>query len=274
MLEDSLRAAVERLPPGWSGTFFERVGSTQDEARAAARRGTPSRSVFVADEQTAGRGRHGRRWLAASGSALLVSIVFRHAQPAPVPWQYTSLVSLALAEGIELVVPHARPAIKWPNDLVLDGRKVAGVLAESSFDGEHLLVVVGAGLNVNAAPDDLADAATSLRAVAGERVDRGELLRTFVGRLDAWLARPVQEAQAAWQRRLWGRGQRLRLVDVGPEQVPRLADVHPEQALRLADLRPEQALSVVVLGVEPNGALRVRLPDGSERRTTTGELLP
>ena len=203
----------------------------------------------MADEQVAGRGRHGRQWLAAPGTALLLSILFCEA--VHLPWRYTSLVSLALAEAIELVVPGVRPAIKWPNDLVLvDGRKLAGVLAESFSEADHLVVIVGAGLNVSASPTGLPGPATSLSAAAGRPVDRGELLHALVGRLDAWLARPVDAAQSAWQTRLWGRGQRLRLTDLGTDET------------------------VVVLGAEPNGALRVRLPDGSERWTTTGELLP
>jgi BirA family transcriptional regulator, biotin operon repressor / biotin---[acetyl-CoA-carboxylase] ligase len=240
MLEDSLRAAVERLPPGWSGVFFERAGSTQDEARRAPPGST--RAIYVADEQTAGRGRRGRTWLARPGTALQMSIVFEDVQTNP--WRYTSLASLALAEAIEQVAPGVRPSIKWPNDLMLDGGKVAGILAESFFNGERLRVIVGLGVNVTAVPPEV-PAATCLGPV-----DRAALLHALVGRLDAWLARSPEATRAAWQARLWARGQRLRLVDVDADE------------------------SVVVLGVEPNGALRVRLGDGTERVSLTGELLP
>jgi BirA family transcriptional regulator, biotin operon repressor / biotin---[acetyl-CoA-carboxylase] ligase len=245
MLEDSLRVAVERLPPGWTGVFFERLGSTQDEARRAPPGLT--RVIYVADEQTAGRGRLGRTWLADAGAALLASIVLD--APHGTPWRYTSLVSLALAEAIEQVAPPAAPRIKWPNDLVIDGAKIAGILAESFFNGERLRVIVGAGVNVNAAPAGV-PGATYLAETTGRPIDRGALLRAFVGRLDAWLDRSPEASRAAWQARLWGRGQRLRLLDLGADQ------------------------SVVVLGVEPNGALRVRLADGTERACLTGELLP
>jgi BirA family biotin operon repressor/biotin-[acetyl-CoA-carboxylase] ligase len=210
-----------------------------DEARRTQDGGP--RSIFVADEQTAGRGRHGRSWLADAGTALQVSIVFEDGQASP--WRYTTLIALALAEAIELAVPGVRPSIKWPNDLMLDGRKVAGILAESSFNGERLRVIVGVGVNVTAAPPEV-PTATCLGPV-----DRGALLHAFIGRLDAWLARPIDAARAAWQARLWGRGQRVRLVELGMDQM------------------------VVVLGVEPDGALRVRLGDGSERVSFTGELL-
>jgi BirA family biotin operon repressor/biotin-[acetyl-CoA-carboxylase] ligase len=245
MLEDSLRVAVERLPPGWSGAFFERVASTQDEARRAPPGVT--RAIYVADEQTAGRGRHGRTWQAEAGAALLASILLD--APQGTPWRYTSLASLALAEAIECVAPPAAPRIKWPNDLVIDGAKVAGILAESFSNGERLRVVVGVGVNVNASPSDVLGSTCLARAV-GRTIDRGALLHALVGRLDAWLARPPEAARAAWQARLWGRGQRLRLVDLDTDET------------------------VVVLGVEPNGALRVRLGNGAERASLTGELLP
>jgi BirA family transcriptional regulator, biotin operon repressor / biotin---[acetyl-CoA-carboxylase] ligase len=245
MLEDSLRVAVERLPPGWSGVFFDRVGSTQDEARRAPPGLT--RAIYVADEQTAGRGRHGRTWQAAPGAALLLSMLFEDRDTTP--WRYTTLVSLALAEAIEQVVPNTRPAIKWPNDVMLDGRKVAGILAESSYNGERLRVIVGVGVNVNAAPVAL-PGARCLAETLGGPLDRGALLHALVGRLDAWLARSPEASRVAWQTRLWGRGQRLRLVDLDADET------------------------VVVLGVEPNGALRVRLADGTQRASLTGELLP
>jgi BirA family biotin operon repressor/biotin-[acetyl-CoA-carboxylase] ligase len=248
---DGLAAAVEALPRHWHAHYFEAVESTQDEARAAARLGAGHRSIFVADFQRAGRGRRGRSWLAAPGTALMLSIVFRDMASAPVPWRWTILASVALAEAIAEVAPNLRPSIKWPNDVLLEGQKTAGILAETSWDGVQLVAIVGVGVNVHAHPAELArigPAVTSLRAAGGRAVDRGQLLLGFVDRLDAWLARPSAELLAAWQARLWGRGQRLRLVDLGREE------------------------EVVVLGAESNGALRVRLADGTERLTTTGEL--
>jgi BirA family biotin operon repressor/biotin-[acetyl-CoA-carboxylase] ligase len=255
MVEDSLRPALATLPPGWTGRFFERVGSTQDEARSAARlHDAPGRSIFVANEQTAGRGRHGRQWLASPGSGLMLSMVFRETGPEPKPWRYTCVVSVALAEAIERVASSLRPAVKWPNDLLLDDRKVAGILAESAWDGEHLLVIVGVGVNVGTTADELEQIgapATSLAVASGAPVDRGELLLTLIRSLDGWLVRPFETTRAAWQSRLWGRGQQVRLAD--------------------PSLDGEQ--HVVVLGVEADGSLRVQLADGSERITTTGELI-
>jgi BirA family biotin operon repressor/biotin-[acetyl-CoA-carboxylase] ligase len=247
-----LEQAVAALPLGWRARYFASVGSTQDEARTAARAGAPSRSLFVADVQTAGSGRQSRAWLAPPGTALLLSVLWRESVRTPRPWRWTALASLALVGAIEHTAPGLEPSIKWPNDVLLDGRKVAGVLAESSWDGEQLLVIVGVGINVSSSAPDLSaiDAnATSLALSFGHVVDRGQLLHAFVDVLDRLAALPHEEVMARWQQHLWGRGQRLRLLDVGAEE------------------------EVVVLGAELDGSLRVRLADGSERLTTTGELI-
>jgi BirA family biotin operon repressor/biotin-[acetyl-CoA-carboxylase] ligase len=252
MASDDLAQALQTLPPEWHGHSFDVVDSTQDEARAAVRRGAPSRSIFVADYQRAGRGRQGRAWLAGPGDALMLSMVFSERATEPIPWRWTSLASVALAESVQELLPMLEPAIKWPNDVLLDDRKVAGILAETTSDGQQLVAVVGVGVNVNsplASLEAVGAHATSLRIASGQPVDRGRLLRTFLRRIDVWYARPWPELHAAWQARLWGRGQRLRLLDLGREE------------------------EVVGRGAELDGSLRVRLADGTERHTTTGELI-
>ena len=123
MARDGLLQALQALPPGWHGHYFDVVDSTQDQARAAARLGAPNRSIFVADYQRAGRGRQGRTWLAGPGDALLLSIVFRERAAPPMPWRWTSLASVALAESIQELLPALNPAIKWPNDVLLTTAK-------------------------------------------------------------------------------------------------------------------------------------------------------
>jgi len=239
---DSLAAAVGSLPGPWVGHYFDTIDSTQDAARLAAREGARGRSLFVADYQRAGRGRHARTWLAEPGTALLMSILFRETSAEARPWRFTSLAVTALRDSIADFVPTERLAIKWPNDLMLDDRKVAGVLAETTWNGHDLQAIVGVGVNVSASPDLLG--VTHL----GE-IDRGNLLLRFVSRLDHWLARPDDCLRSAWQASLWRRGQRLRLLDLGREE------------------------DVTVIGASVDGTLQVRLADGTERYTTTGELL-
>jgi BirA family biotin operon repressor/biotin-[acetyl-CoA-carboxylase] ligase len=253
MVHDDLAAGVEALPAPWQGRFFESVDSTQDEARAAARAGAPDRAIFVANYQRGGRGRSGRRWIAAPGSALLVSIVFRESSTSPMPWRWTALASVALVDTIQAALPTAAAEIKWPNDVMLGERKVAGVLAEVAWSGADATAIVGVGLNVNVPAADLRclPNATSLHVGAGRPLERRALLLDFVRRIDGWSMRPPDEIFEAWQGRLWRRGQRLRLLDVGTDEE-----------------------EVLVLGADRDGALRVRAADGTERRTTTGELLP
>src|SRR6266850_1567272 len=161
MASDGLAQALQTLPPGWHGHYFEVVDSTQDEARAAARPGAPGRSLFVADYQRAGRGRQGRSWLAGPGEALMLSVIFRERSSVVMPWRWTSLASVALAESIQELLPAQIPAIKWPNDVLLDDRKVAGILAETTSDGQELVAVVGVGVNVNSSDASLAHVSTA-----------------------------------------------------------------------------------------------------------------
>jgi BirA family biotin operon repressor/biotin-[acetyl-CoA-carboxylase] ligase len=251
MAADDLRQAIEHLPPGWHPHVFDQVESTMDAARAAALGNAPTRSLFIADFQSAGRGRRGRVWQAPPGQALLMSVLLRGPGPVAAPWRSTALASVSIAEAIEVLLPLTI-AIKWPNDLMLDRRKVAGILAESASDGAQFVVVVGIGVNVNVPPDELAVLgvpATSLHLPSNEYVSRADLLIAFATRVDAWLAQTEDALRQAWQARLWGQGQRLRLLDLGVEE------------------------DVVVLGVSPDGGLRIRRADGSEHTTTTGELI-
>jgi BirA family biotin operon repressor/biotin-[acetyl-CoA-carboxylase] ligase len=247
MAGDSLAAALLRLPAAWHGYWFDTVDSTQDAARAAAAHGAADRSVFVADYQRSGRGRQGRAWLAEAGAALLMSILFREVGPEARPWRFTSLASVALVEAVQPLLERGSAAIKWPNDVMLDDRKVAGVLAETTWDGHRLQAIVGVGLNVAAAPE--MPGATSLAFHTDGPIDRGDILLRVVERLDHWSTLPDNQLHAAWQSHLWRRGQRLRLLDLGREE------------------------NVVVLGAGPDGSLEIERADGTRYFTATGELL-
>ena len=164
--------------------------------QALGRAGAASGGVAVADAQTAGRGRQGRSWLAPPQSSLLFSILLRPSLPRSewphVLWPF----ALALHEGIERVT-GLRAAIKWPNDLVARGKKLGGLLAETSADG----VVVGAGLNVNFPAADLAvdQPFTTLLDELGEVVPREELLIACLQSFEAWYARWLADADEVWQ---------------------------------------------------------------------------
>jgi BirA family biotin operon repressor/biotin-[acetyl-CoA-carboxylase] ligase len=136
----------------WRITVVDETGSTNADLLAAAATGAPDRSVLMARHQTAGRGRLDRRWDAPAGANLLVSLLFRDAPEHP--HELTRRVALAAARACSELA-GLEPTLKWPNDLLLDGRKLAGVLAQSGGSGPEY-VVVGIGLNVGWAPDGAA----------------------------------------------------------------------------------------------------------------------
>jgi BirA family transcriptional regulator, biotin operon repressor / biotin---[acetyl-CoA-carboxylase] ligase len=167
--------------------FVESTPSTQFLVDADA----PEGAVVAAGEQTAGRGRLGRRWLAPAGTSLLCSVQLRPSvDPSRLP-ELTGVAARACAEAIEEVA-SVLPEVKFPNDLLLGGRKVAGILAEAR-EGR---VIAGIGVNVNIVATDLPvnvdKPATSLLLETGHEVDRGELLLALLDRLETryheWLA--------------------------------------------------------------------------------------
>ncbi|MET0794868.1 MAG: biotin--[acetyl-CoA-carboxylase] ligase [Polyangiaceae bacterium] len=168
------------------------TGSTNDNALLAARAGAPHGSLFVADEQTAGRGRRGNTWLAAPGESLLFSVLLRPQLELPQVSALTLAIGLALRDAIApLIAPLA--LLKWPNDLYVAGKKLAGVLVESQLQGDRLqAVVVGVGLNVATRefPAEIAARATSLALLGAASLEREillhELLNAVARRVDAY----------------------------------------------------------------------------------------
>ena len=157
--------------------------STNERARELASRGAPHGTLVTADEQTAGRGRQGREWLAAPGSALLMSLVLRNA---------SATLPLAAAVAVCEALP-VEAAIKWPNDVWVDGRKVAGILVEAR--PQEGWAVLGIGVNVRDAPP--LEHVTSLDSAIGTE----DLLDRLLLALDAWLSRPLPEVLATWRSR-------------------------------------------------------------------------
>jgi BirA family biotin operon repressor/biotin-[acetyl-CoA-carboxylase] ligase len=164
-------AAAERL------TWHDTVLSTNDLALRAAEHGAAAWTVIGADQQTAGRGRHGRAWASPARSGLYVSVIVRPVSTAPL---LTIAAGVALADAVERASGLA-VTLKWPNDLLVSGRKLAGILAE----GAASFVVIGFGINLLPAayPPDVAARATSLEGELGRPVDRGIVLRECLSAL-------------------------------------------------------------------------------------------
>lgn len=217
--------------------FYDTVGSTNDVVTEMALEGAHEGTVVIADTQTAGRGRRGRTWCSPAGSGLYVSLLLDPGRASRDPRRVTSLMTLAagvaLCDGV-YEATGLRPDIKWPNDLLVGGRKLAGILAEgiaSSPDGRSsvvapqaapaaLRVVLGFGINVSPAayPPDVARRATSLENELGRSVDRGlvcaHALAALADRYGDLMAGRFDAILDAWRRRASGsRGARVRWHD-------------------------------------------------------------
>jgi BirA family transcriptional regulator, biotin operon repressor / biotin---[acetyl-CoA-carboxylase] ligase len=209
-LTDALTAARDRIRPlGDRVIFYRTIGSTNDVALALAARDGHEGALVIADEQTAGRGRHGRNWYSPPGSGLCVSIVLRPRDARVDPQRATSLLTLAaglaLAEGVESAT-GLRADIKWPNDLLVGRRKLAGILAESASP-DLGRIVLGYGLNVSARayPPELGDRASSLETELGRPIDRAvvcaETLAAVSARYRDLLAGRFDAILDGWRRR-------------------------------------------------------------------------
>ena len=176
--------------------------STNERAKLLAAAGAPHGTLVTADEQETGRGRQGRVWTAPPGTAVLMSVVLR---------ELDELLPLTAAVAISEALP-LEAAIKWPNDVWIDGRKVAGILVEGRpQDG---WAVLGIGLNVTTEdfPPELAETATSLR-LAGVETTRAQVLTDILGSLSGWLGSPRDAVLRAWRERDALKGERVRWSD-------------------------------------------------------------
>ena len=165
--------------------WYAEVGSTNDVAGALADRGEADGTVVIADAQSAGRGRHGRAWASPPGAGLYMSIIMRPS--AHVVSLLTIAAGVALADGIEAAT-GLQPQLKWPNDVYMSGRKLAGILAEagtSKAGVQHVVLGCGVNLMPAAYPPDVAARATSIESELGRAVDRGLLLAECLAALNA-----------------------------------------------------------------------------------------
>jgi BirA family biotin operon repressor/biotin-[acetyl-CoA-carboxylase] ligase len=205
------------------------VPTTMARAAELAAAGAPEGATVLAEEQTEGRGRLGRAWVAPPGSSLLLSVVLRPPLGQEAVWLTVAAAGVALAEAVDAVAPAAGPAaLKWPNDLELHGRKAAGLLAEAHLDGDRLAaVLLGMGVNVTQGaadlPPEVADRATSVSLAAGAPVDRADLLAAWAGRFlggyQALCAGRPGPVLAAYRERLATVGQRVRADRIGADPV-------------------------------------------------------
>ncbi len=223
--------------------YRETTASTMEDARrgASADHGAPG-TAYVAGAQTAGRGRLGRAWVSTPGAGLYVTYHLRTDDPARAPL-HSAAGALAVADAVRAVV-GLDAALKWPNDVLADGRKLAGVLAESlpaaGAPGElDVLLGIGVNLRPGALPPDVASLAANIEELAGTAPSLEAMLAALSAALERWtdvLARDPAALVEAWRGRLGTLGRRVRLVAPGGEVVEGEAvDVSPLGELLLRD---------------------------------------
>jgi BirA family transcriptional regulator, biotin operon repressor / biotin---[acetyl-CoA-carboxylase] ligase len=239
----------DRLVAGeiaWSLHYEPVCASTQDLARAAAAGGADQGWTVVTDSQQQGRGRLGRRWVAPAETALLFSTILR--PPVDVLPLLPLLAALAVAGGTEAST-GAAPDLKWPNDVLLNGKKLAGILLERPAGADLLL---GVGLNVNQAAADLPEGATSLALELGHQLEREPLLAAILNDLSNAYERADREG-VDWIVPGW----RSRSSMLG----------HP-----VAFYQGGSLIRGIAEDVADDGGLRVRLEDGSRISVIAGEV--
>jgi BirA family biotin operon repressor/biotin-[acetyl-CoA-carboxylase] ligase len=223
MNEIKLNKLLSKLPIG-KLKYFDSAGSTNDEALAWAANDAKDLSLVVADEQTAGRGRLDRKWLTPPGTALAFSLILRpSAAERPYLSRMVGLAALSVADS--LLARGLSPQIKWPNDILLNGRKAVGILIEAVWSGEDIdCMVIGIGVNIlkGAVPDTnmLLFPATSLEDALGHPVERAEVLYDILAAVIQ--LRPhisTDEFMAKWEELLAYRGRQVQVEIGGQDSV-------------------------------------------------------
>jgi len=212
-----IREKRENSPvPAWDPILLTETSSTNDVAREQARKGARGGFLVAASRQTRGRGRLGRAWESPPDQGLYVSILLRPDLATEEAGKLTILSSVATVDAVEKV-SGLRPQIKWPNDLVAGGRKLAGLLIETEPRGNRLaFAVIGIGLNVRQATGDFSPdvraLATSLYLATGQMHRRADLLVALLQALERRLSRPFDEAREAWSASSLTLGQQVTLT--------------------------------------------------------------
>ena len=236
---------------GQSTLHYPVTTSTMDVARRAVVDGAREGTIVIADQQTAGRGRLGRKWLSHPDNSILVSVIvypeLEHL------YQLNMAAALAVAQSIERFT-GLKPVIKWPNDILIEGKKVSGVLIESDIQGEHVKsAIIGIGINVNldtSTIPDISGTATSLKETVGREVSRPNMLVHLLCEFE----NVYQELRlGAAIRKEWER----RLETIGKQVLVK---------------RGEILLEGCAESVNSEGSLLLRCADGSLTTVTAGDV--
>ena len=253
------KAEIESLvTTKWAGrqvVYYDETDSTNNQAKAAGEKGEVHGTLFVADRQTAGKGRRGRGWESPSGNSVSVTILLRPEIPPVKAPMLTLVMALAVADGIRDVL-GVDAGIKWPNDIVLNKKKICGILTEMSTEIDYInYVVIGVGINVNQEtfPDEIKETATSLKVETGKPVKRAGVIAAVMERFEQYYEQFVQQEDLS-----------------GIREAYEACLVNRDRDVRVLD--PAGAYEAHAKGINDTGELIVVLPDGTEREIYAGEV--
>jgi len=255
MKPEQILKGLETKSFGRNLLWLEKTTSTNDVVAELARQGAPEGTVVAAETQTKGRGRQGRRWSSTAGKSLAFSILLRpklHADELP---EITLASAVAVAKTLEDF--HFKPQIKWPNDLLLEGRKVCGILTEMGPKKDKMAsVVLGIGVNLNQTardfPKELGGIATSLYRMSGRKINRARFFQKLLGHLEEsyrWVTeRHFSRVLSEWKKRAVTLGKQVKVS------------------------QHHHVFYGQVLGADEKGALLVRNDLGMVERVTSGDV--
>ena len=259
MTKEELDSLMDTQWAGRNIVYYDSVDSTNLRIKQMGDEGAPEGTLAVADKQTAGRGRRGRSWDSPSGSSIYMSLLLRpEIEPDQAP-MLTLVMALSVAEGImdcgdSCGNPDVK--IKWPNDIVYQGKKLCGILTEMSADMDQIhYVIVGIGINVQMTdfPKEIQNTATSLKLVTGKTLLRNKLL-----------AKVLEEFEVLYEQFVSAES----LKNLKAEYESRLAN----KDNRVNVLAPSGAWQGICLGIKEDGALLVQREDGKVEEVIAGEV--
>lgn len=253
------KAAIESLLHtnimGRPVIYYDETDSTNTRAKEAGEAGATAGTLFVADKQNAGKGRRGRQWSSPSGENVYMTLLLRPKIHPSKAAEMTLLMALAVADGIRKVTGE-EIGIKWPNDVIMSGKKVCGILTEMSTEIEYINhVVIGVGINVNQEtfPEEIQSVATSLKNETGRTIPRAELTAAIMDSFERIFGKFLETEN---------------LAGVKEEYEEMLLNMNQ----RVRVLRPDSEYKAVALGITDTGELIVRTDDGKIVEVYAGEV--
>ncbi len=247
-----------RIRNNWAGSeiyYYEETGSTNIDAKRLGEEGAAHGTIVVADKQNAGRGRRGRTWQSPAGKDIYFTILLRPSFEPDKASGLTLVMALSVAQAVERKC-SLKAGIKWPNDVVLNGKKICGILTEMNMETDYIQhVVIGVGINVNLdeMPEEISQTATSILRESGEKTARAELLQEVLARFEENYGMYEKESDLSYMLEEYN----SYLVNVGKQ---------------VKVLDPKGEFEGIARGINASGELLIETPDGKVAEIYAGEV--